>query len=117
MRIPVNPFTLKFHPVLEGDFNEFYRARSRLQVTLAMGFAMLVLAAFGFLDRALSPEGFRRLWQVRYFYTMPFLLVGFVLSLVPALRRFSQVITCRRPKALIIVSGITMFWARRAWGD
>jgi diguanylate cyclase (GGDEF)-like protein len=91
--IPVRRLTLSFEPTLERDFRVHYRESNQRYLIHAILVAIVVFGGFGFLDRALLPDGYRRLWQIRYLYTMPFLVIPLVLAMIPAFVKHNQIFT------------------------
>lgn len=89
-RLPVKLLTLSFQPSLEGDFRHYYADRSSKQIRFVFILAIVVLGAFGILDRLMAPDTFQQLWRIRFIYTAPVLVIPFILSLFQRFDRYMQ---------------------------
>ncbi len=62
---------LKFSPIIENTFLNYYLRRSIGQMRLAMILGLLLYAVFGVLDAVLYPEVKEKLWFIRYGIVLP----------------------------------------------
>ncbi len=74
---------------LEAAYREQYLRAHWFQNTVAAVSGIVLYALFGIVDRLVLPEGWERLWEIRFRYTLPLLLGIFAIHFVPAGRRHS----------------------------
>lgn len=91
------PWSLRFPPALEAEFQTDYRRRYRHAMRLALGAGLLALCSVGVLDFYWMPALARRLWQARLLCLLPMLaLLGL------ALRKTGE----RHLQGLIVASSV-----------
>lgn len=69
-----HPFTLRFDPELEREYQRDYARRNAGYARAAFGFGIVMYMLFGYLDYLLSPDSYPMLWLVRLGLTTPLLL-------------------------------------------
>jgi len=78
---------------LEASFRRHTGEAHWFQNTVAAVAGLFLYSIFGVVDRLVSPDQWQRLWQIRFEFTMPVLLVIFAAQFVPPIgKRYSGLI-------------------------
>lgn len=84
----LRPLTLRFRdPGLERAFSDSRGIDPLFLSRLALFAGLLVFSFFGFIDYLRFPDDYLRLWVIRFGLGVPALLLGLLLSFLPAARR------------------------------
>ncbi|UCF91839.1 MAG: response regulator [Desulfobacterales bacterium] len=89
----LNPITLAFShdfAELEALFRADYYRKFLKQIRLSVLLAICFYSLFGILDAQLIPDNKGSLWFIRYAIVCPSLLCAFLLSFLPAFRKYLQ---------------------------
>lgn len=97
----INPFTLEFRGPdreLERHFLRFFYADSLPLFRLASFLGIVLFSSFAFIDAVFMPEAKTQIWQIRFFFVVPVILLGIALSFHRKFIRYWQptiaVMTC-----------------------
>jgi len=74
-------------PELEAEFRRQFGRAHWFQNSVAAAAGLFLYSIFGIVDRLVSPEEWRWLWQIRFGFTLPLLLLVFAIQFFPALGR------------------------------
>ncbi len=75
---------------LEAEFRRQFGRAHWFQNSVAAAAGLFLYSIFGIVDRLVSPEEWRWLWQIRFGFTLPLLVAVFAVQFFPALgRRYS----------------------------
>ena len=89
--IPNSPtLRLQFPPEIESRFWEDYHEKTISTSRLAVLMGLLLIAAFGFLDKTTAPQSYPIIWVIRYQIVVPILGLILLLTFFPRLKPWMQ---------------------------
>ncbi|MEO0271767.1 MAG: GGDEF domain-containing protein [candidate division WOR-3 bacterium] len=92
--------------LLEKAFRESYNAKSVVQVRVALIFGAVLYAIFALLDSVIVGDLKDYIWEIRFFFVIPFIFLGFSLTFTKIGMKYLQEII----SVVVFVGGIGILW-------
>ena len=90
--ITLHPCTLAFtDKTIEAEYNAYTIENSLWLIRLGLYLGILLYGIFGFLDAAMAPENYEKLWIIRYAIVIPIVAVSLITSYIPAYKKHIQI--------------------------
>lgn len=101
-RARMHPFSLRFEPALEEEFEDEYFVRTLGQVRFALLLAFALYTVFGILDLWMAPAQRPQLWFIRYALVAPLLVLTLAFSFHRGFRQWRE----RAVSSVILVAAL-----------
>ncbi len=92
LNMPSPSIRLQFPSEMESRFRQDYYEKTISTSRLAIVMGLLLIAAFGFLDKTTAPESYSSIWMIRYRIVVPTLVLILFLTFLPRLKHWMQFI-------------------------
>ena len=90
LNLPRQFIHLRFPPEMESQFQRDYYEKTITTSRLAIAMGLLLVAAFGFLDKTTAPQSYLSIWMIRYRIIVPILGLILFLTFLPQLKHWMQ---------------------------
>ena len=92
LNLPHQFVRLRFPPEMESQFQKDYYEKTISISRLAIAMGLLLIAAFGFLDKTTAPQSYLSIWMIRYRIIVPILGLILFLTFLPQLKQWMQLV-------------------------
>ena len=92
IKMPVNPVTLSFPPLLEQQYSDEHYESSKVFIRISFIFGILMYSVFALLDSKFAPEVLPTLLKIRFYFICPIILITFLLSFCKWFKKYWQLL-------------------------